>query len=263
MSETEPITVLLADDQALLRTGFQMVIDSQPDLQVIAQAGTGAEAIAATLRYRPRVVLMDIRMPSGDGIQATREILGLPAGPDGYRPKIIVLTTFDTDDYALRALQAGASGFLLKDTQPEVLLDAIRTVVRGGAVIAPTTTRRLLDAGGLSGGGPAQAEAPTGSSGAASQTGAQIAGVSGSGAADETAEDAETVRLREAVGTLTERELDVFKQIATGRSNKEIADALSVSEATVKTHVGRVFSKLGARDRVQAVVFAYRAGIAG
>ncbi|WP_028463959.1 response regulator [Nesterenkonia alba] len=220
------ISVLLADDQALLRAGFAMVIDSQPDLAVCAQAGTGGEAVDLARTHRPDVVLMDIRMPQMDGLEATAAITADPA-LSGTR--VIVLTTFDTDEYALQALRAGASGFLLKDVQPEVLLDSLRTVVTGGAVIAPTTTRRLLDTTLL-----------------------------GSGAQrSPTAEQQATLDL------LTTREREILTEMATGDSNTEIAARLYLSEATVKTHVGQVLAKLGVRDRVGAVVFAYEAGVVG
>ncbi|HIW99028.1 MAG TPA: response regulator transcription factor [Candidatus Nesterenkonia stercoripullorum] len=215
--------VLLADDQTLLRAGFAMVIDSQPDMDVVAQAGDGQEALAAVQAHAPDVVLMDIRMPRMDGLEATRRIAGDPAFS---RTKIIVLTTFDTDEYALEALRSGASGFLLKDVQPEVLLDAIRTVTVGGAVVAPTTTRRLLDATLLSG---TTAKTPT-------------------------------ARQQEYLDRLTNREREVLQEMATGDSNTEIAQRLYLSEATVKTHVGQVLAKLEVRDRVQAVVFAYETG---
>ncbi|WP_198144687.1 response regulator [Nesterenkonia jeotgali] len=224
MTGPEPITVLLADDQALLRAGFAMVIDSQPDLKVVEQAGNGQDAVAAAGAHRPDVVLMDIRMPIMDGLEATRRITEDPALS---KTRVIVLTTFDTDEYALQALRAGASGFLLKDVLPESLLEAIRTVTAGGAVIAPTTTRRLLDATLRE---PHHRRSP----------------------------DAEQ-QLR--LDRLTNREREILLELATGDSNTEIAHRLFVSEATVKTHVGQVLAKLEVRDRVQAVVFAYETGL--
>ena len=225
------ISVLLADDQALLRAGFAMVIDSQPDMAVAAQAGDGAEALGlvrdlTAAGQRPDVVLMDIRMPEVDGLAATAAITEDPALAD---TRVIVLTTFDTDEYALQALRSGAAGFLLKDVQPEVLLDSIRTVVTGGAVVAPTTTRRLLDSTVL---GQGRRPHPT---------------------------DDQQKRL----DLLTAREREILAEMATGDSNTEIAARLFLSEATVKTHVGQVLAKLGCRDRVQAVVFAYDSGIVG
>lgn len=219
-------SVLLADDQALLRAGFAMVIDSQPDLHVVDQAGDGAQALAGVRAHAPDVVLMDIRMPAMDGLEATAVIT---ADPELQHTKVIVLTTFDTDEYALQALRSGAAGFLLKDVQPEVLLDSIRTVITGGAVVAPTTTRRLLDSTLLSGTAPRVA----------------------------------SVEQQKRLDSLTNRERQMLQEMATGDSNTEIAARLFVSEATVKTHVGQVLAKLGVRDRVQAVVFAYEAGVVG
>jgi DNA-binding NarL/FixJ family response regulator len=220
----DPIRVALVDDQQLVRSGFRMLIDSQPDLQVVAEAGNGREALASPAVARADVVLMDVRMPELDGVAATGALLG---NRDGDGPRVIVLTTFDLDEYALAAIQAGASGFLLKDTQPEELLEAIRTVHRGDAVIAPSTTRRLLDHV------VPLLRAPS----------AQVAGKV------------------EAVESLSPREREVFGLLAQGRSNLEIAADLYLSEATVKTHVGRILAKLGARDRVQAVVIAYETGV--
>lgn len=212
------IRVALVDDQALFRTGLRMLIESQEDLSVVGEAGDGAEAIGLVGAEKPDVVLMDIRMPVLDGIEATRSIL---AGPDP-RPRVIVLTTFDLDEAAARALRAGASGFLLKDAAPEFLLAAIRTVHAGSAVIAPAATRQLFEQFG------------TGRS--------------------SSAPPAEFERL-------TERERGIFLLAARGLSNAEIAAGEYVSEATVKTHVSRVLSKLGLRDRVQLVIYAYENGL--
>lgn len=222
--DQRPISILLADDQALLRAGFAMVIDSQPDLRVVDQAGNGQDALTATAVHHPDVVLMDVRMPIMDGLEATRRITEDPALA---QTRVIVLTTFDTDEYALEALRAGASGFLLKDVKPETLLDSIRTVTTGGAVIAPTTTRRLLDA------------------------------TLGQGARRRSPDATQQERL----SRLTKREHGILLELATGDSNTEIAARLFVSEATVKTHVGQVLAKLEVRDRVQAVVFAYESGL--
>ncbi|WP_196841883.1 response regulator [Arthrobacter sp. CAN_A1] len=228
------IRVALVDDQRLVRSGFTMLINSQPDLRVVCEAGNGTEAVAALQATSADVVLMDVRMPGMDGIEATRRILAAAAAtsapskhPGSSGPKIIVLTTFDLDEYALAAIQAGASGFLLKDAPPEELLEAIRTVYRGDAVIAPSTTRRLLDhvAPMLRRSSPA------------------------------TGVNAESVK------SLTTREREVFRLIALGLSNPEIAGKLYLSEATVKTHVGHILAKLQARDRVQAVLIAYETGI--
>jgi DNA-binding NarL/FixJ family response regulator len=223
-----PVRVLLAEDQILIRDSFKLLIDATPGLTTVGEAGTGAEAVLLARRHRPDVILMDVRMPDMDGIEATERLLGR-AGAAGAAvgPKVVVLTTFDLDEYALAAIQAGASGFLLKDAPPEELLAAIRTVHRGDAVIAPSTTRRLLDhvAPLLRAPGP--------------DTGRHVA----------------------AVESLTPREREVFTLIAQGLSNPEIAAQLYLSEATVKTHVGHILGKLGARDRVQAVVIAYEAGL--
>ncbi|PYG99047.1 DNA-binding response regulator [Arthrobacter stackebrandtii] len=221
----------LVDDQQLVRSGFGMLINSQPDLEVVLQAGNGIEALAGLAATAADVVLMDVRMPGMDGLETTRRLMertkAAPSGSWLSELKIVVLTTFDLDEYALAAIQAGASGFLLKDAPPEELLGAIRTVFAGDAVIAPSTTRRLLDhvAPMLSAPSPAN--------------------------------DANAA----AVASLTAREHEVFVLIANGLSNPEIAAQLFVSEATVKTHVGHILAKLNARDRVQVVVIAYETGI--
>ncbi|WP_309075610.1 response regulator transcription factor [Paenarthrobacter sp.] len=226
-----PIRVALVDDQQLVRSGFGMLINSQPDLEVVAEAGNGIEAVQALRATAADVVLMDVRMPGMDGIEATRRILeqagAQPSGSQRADVKIVVLTTFDLDEYALAAIQAGASGFLLKDAPPEELLEAIRTVYRGDAVIAPSTTRRLLD---------------------------HVAPL----LRTQTPEQSEHAA---AVERLTAREREVFQLIAQGQSNPEIAAGLFLSEATVKTHVGHILAKLGARDRVQVVVIAYETGV--
>jgi DNA-binding NarL/FixJ family response regulator len=216
------IGVLLADDQELMRMGFRMVVDSQSDMEVVAEAGDGLAAIDAVRRLRPDVVLMDVRMPVLDGVEATRLI----CEADG-EVRVIILTTFDLDEYVYAGLRAGASGFLLKDAQPADLLSAIRSVAAGDAVVAPRVTRRLLSA--FSHRLPAAGRADP----------------------DEAARVAE----------LTAREREVLQLIAGGLSNVEIAQRLVVSEATVKTHVGRVLAKLELRDRVQIVVFAYETGL--
>jgi DNA-binding NarL/FixJ family response regulator len=228
---SDVIRVALVDDQRLVRSGFGMLINSQPDLEVVVEAGNGIEAIQALNATVADVVLMDVRMPGMDGIEATARLLEqaatAPAGSRRADIKIVVLTTFDLDEYALAAIQAGASGFLLKDAPPEELLNAIRTVHRGDAVVAPSTTRRLLDhvAPLLRAQGPEQA------------------------------------RHSAAVERLTAREREVFELIAQGQSNPEIAAGLYLSEATVKTHVGHILAKLSARDRVQIVVIAYETGV--
>jgi DNA-binding NarL/FixJ family response regulator len=212
------IRVFLVDDQALVRAGFAMVIAAQDDMRVVGEAGDGAEALARLATTPADVVLMDIRMPRMDGVETTRQLLSRSEPT----PKVIVLTTFDLDEYAFAALRAGASGFLLKDAAPDDLLSAIRAVHDGDAVIAPSTTRRLLDhvAATL----PAPPSAGDGS---------------------------------DPLALLTEREREVLLEMVRGASNAEIGERLFLSEGTVKTHVGRILSKLDLRDRVQAVVWAY------
>ncbi|MEU4808873.1 response regulator transcription factor [Nocardia fluminea] len=213
-----PISVLVVDDQELMRMGLKMVLGAHPDLQVIGEAGNGDEAVRRASELRPDVVLMDVRMPVVDGVSATARIV---AAGEGVR--VLVMTTFDLDEHALGALRAGASGFLLKDTPPEDLVSAIRSVAAGDAVVSPKVTKRLLDR--------------------------------------LVAEDPTSLRDPKILDVLTAREREVLEQIAAGRSNGEIAAALFLSEATVKTHVGRVLTKLGLRDRVQAVVLAYETGL--
>ena len=289
--ESGPLRIVLVDDQALVRAGFAMVIDSQPDLTVVGQAGDGAAGLDIVGQDEPDVVLMDVRMPRIDGIEATQRILALADDGAIRPPKTIVLTTFDDDDYALRALRAGASGFLLKDTLPEVLLESIRTVVDGGAVIAPTTTKRLLEtrllphlgagdpphsapqsvasetdatsAGGVAPTLPGDGESASseGSASALSEPGMQSNGsADASRRAGASRLDAADMRRLES---LTQRETEVLVLIATGLSNTEIGERLFLAQPTVKTHVGRILMKLEARDRVQAVVFAYEAGLVG
>ena len=228
-----PIRVALVDDQQLVRAGFRMVIDSQPDLQVVAEAGDGEEAVRLLSRraapgQQVDVVLMDVRMPRLDGLAATARLTAAAAAGITV-PRVIVLTTFDLDEYVLAAIRAGASGFLLKDALPEEMLAAIRTVHAGDAVIAPSSTRRLLEH-------LMTTLPPAPASGERSP--AQV-----------------------GVDRLTDREREVLVLIAHGRSNTEIGQDLFVAEATVKTHVGRILAKLGARDRVQAVVVAYDTGL--
>jgi DNA-binding NarL/FixJ family response regulator len=229
------IAVVLVDDQALVRSGFAMLVGSQPDLRVVGEASDGLEAIALLDRVTADVVLMDVRMPRLDGVEATRRIVAAHPG----RPRIVVLTTFDLDEYAFAALRAGASGFLLKDALPEDLLRAIRTVHAGDAVVAPSTTRRLI-AHYLR----ATPPAPSGATGT-----------------DPLGQLHPMDDVTKAIETLTEREREVWLAIARGLTNGEIAAELGISEATVKTHVGNVLAKTGSRDRVALVLLAYERGL--
>jgi DNA-binding NarL/FixJ family response regulator len=218
------LRVVVADDQALVRAGFCGIVDATDGFTVVGEASTGAEAVAAARRARPDVVLMDVRMPVMDGIEATRQITG-PGGADGAR--VLILTTFDLDEYVYAALRAGASGFLLKSTQPGDLLSAIAVVAAGDALLAPSVTRRLVaEFVRSSAPPPPPAGRPDG-----------------------------------ALAAITAREREVLALIASGLSNTEIADRLSISPATAKTHVGHLLAKLNARDRVHLVILAYQAGI--
>jgi DNA-binding NarL/FixJ family response regulator len=213
------LRVLIVDDQALVRTGFRMILEAEQDIDVVGEAGDGVEAVAEARRLTPDVVLMDVRMPELDGIEATRRLLD--NGASGT--KVVMLTTFDMDEYVYDALCAGASGFLLKDVPPEQLIDGIRAVANGDSLLAPSVTRRLIEEFVRS--GPALTELPAG------------------------------------LVELTARELEVLKAMARGSSNAEIAMELVISETTVKTHVAHVLMKLNLRDRVQAVVLAYESGL--
>jgi DNA-binding NarL/FixJ family response regulator len=213
---TAVIRVLIADDQELVRTGFRLILGAEPDLEVVGEAPNGVDAVTMTLQLKPDVVLMDVRMPEMDGIEATRRIMANQSAPP---TRVLMLTTFDLDEFVFGALQAGASGFLLKDLAASQVVNAVRTVSSGDALLAPSITRRLI---------AEFAAPPTGTPG---------------------------------LDHLTPRELDVFKLVARGMSNAEIASALFVGESTVKTHVARLLMKLGARDRVQLVVLAYEAGV--
>ncbi|WP_060885941.1 response regulator [Streptomyces caniscabiei] len=213
-------TVLVVDDQHLQRLGFRMLLEAQPDMTVVGEAAGGGEAVRMAAELRPDVVLMDVRMPGMDGIEATRRIVGT-----GGRSKVLVLTTFDLDEYAYEALRAGASGFFLKDARPDELVVGIRAVAAGGSVVSPSVTHRLIDT--------FTRHAP-----------------GGHGSEQE-----------RRLADLTAREREVLGGIASGWTNAEIAERLHLAESTVKSHVSRVLAKIGARDRVQAVIFAYDAGL--
>ncbi len=213
------ITVLLADDQAMVRAGFHMVLDAEPDIEVIGEAENGVSALEATRRLHPDVVLMDIQMPVMDGLEATRRLSGPESDVD---TRVLILTTFDRDQYIFEALRAGASGFLLKNAPPEDLISAIHIVADGDALLAPSITRRIVE---------------------------EFAALPPAPKPDA------------KLGTLTQRESEVLLHVAQGMSNAEIASTLIVGEATVKTHVSNVFAKLDLRDRVQAVVYAYESGL--
>jgi DNA-binding NarL/FixJ family response regulator/class 3 adenylate cyclase len=222
LQEPEPsgVRIVIVDDQALVRAGFRMILEAEEDIEVVGEAADGREAVAEVLRLRPDVVLMDVRMPEVDGIEATRRLLG----SDGVSAKVVMLTTFDMDEYVYEALRAGASGFLLKDVPPEQLVAGIRAVASGDALLAPSVTRRVIE--------------------------------------EFVRRPPESVRTPPAaLAELTAREAEILQLIARGLSNAEIAKELVVSETTVKTHVAHVLMKLGLRDRVQAVVFAYEAGV--
>jgi DNA-binding NarL/FixJ family response regulator len=216
---TEPLRVVIADDQALMRTGFRMILTAD-GIDVVADAANGAAAVDAVRRTRPDVVLMDVRMPEMDGLEATRRIL---SGTDPQAPRVIILTTFDLDRYVYAALSAGASGFLLKDVSPEHLVAAVRLVRSGDALLAPAITRRLIER--------------------------------------YASRDSQTATLHRDLSTLTPRELEVLRLLARGLSNAELAASLQLGDATVKTHVARILSKLRLRDRAQAIVVAYETGL--
>lgn len=274
---TQPIRVMLVDDQRLVRGGLSMLVNSQPDLQVVMEADDGLAAIDVFDRMvsegqAPQIILMDVRMPHCDGLEAARRILerdGEREVSEDERVRIIMLTTFDIDEYVYSAVRAGASGFLLKDTPPEQLLEAIRTVHRGDAVIAPSATRRLLEQmiPVLDSPAPAAPAAPVAPGADSAQTTIPAAGSELPKATFIPAEHAsfgpvQDYPHRELIEQLSPREFEVLGLIARGLSNAEITRELVLSEATVKTHVSHVLAKLGARDRVQAVIMAYEAGIA-
>ena len=273
----QPIRVMLVDDQRLVRGGLSMLVNSQPDLQVVMEADDGLAAIDVFDRMvsegqAPQVILMDVRMPHCDGLEAARRILerdGEREVSEDERVRIIMLTTFDIDEYVYSAVRAGASGFLLKDTPPEQLLEAIRTVHRGDAVIAPSATRRLLEnmipvLDSPAPVVPATPAAPVADSAQATPpaAGSELPKATFIPADSASFEPVQDYPHRELIEQLSPREFEVLGLIARGLSNAEITRELVLSEATVKTHVSHVLAKLGARDRVQAVIMAYEAGIA-
>ena len=241
------ISVAVADDQALVRVGFWGIIAATPGFSVVGEAASGAEAVAVARAAKPDVILMDVRMPVLDGIEATRQIT---ASPQSSGVRVIILTTFDLDEYVFAALRAGASGFLLKDTLPADLLTAIRIVAAGEALLAPSVTRRLISEFART---PAPARGPAAAAGAGGMVSPSSARTSPAPPATATDRVAQL---------LTERECEVLRLIATGMSNAEIAGRLCISPATAKTHVAHLLTKLDARDRVQLVIIAYQAGLA-
>ena len=271
---TQPIRVMLVDDQRLVRGGLSMLVNSQPDLQVVMEADDGLAAIDVFDRMvsegqEPQVILMDVRMPHCDGLEAARRILerdGEREVSEDERVRIIMLTTFDIDEYVYSAVRAGASGFLLKDTPPEQLLEAIRTVHRGDAVIAPSATRRLLEQMIPVLDSPAPVVPAVPAVGSVPVTppaaGSELPKATFIPAEHASFEPVQDYPHRELIEQLSPREFEVLGFIARGLSNAEITRELVLSEATVKTHVSHVLAKLGARDRVQAVIMAYEAGIA-
>ena len=231
MENNGVIRVAIADDQELVRAGFTMVINSQKDMQVVAQAANGNEIVDVASKENPDVILMDVRMPNMDGLEATRKILQEDANSNTH---IIILTTFDLDEYVMAAIHTGASGFLLKDTEPETLLNSIRTVYQGNAIIAPTATKRLIES---------MISKPNDEE----KSKEEIA----------TKNEQSANTYNSCLNDLTDREREVLVEIAHGLSNQEIANKLFISLPTVKTHVAHILGKINARDRVQAVVFAY------
>ncbi|RIY23548.1 DNA-binding response regulator [Bifidobacteriaceae bacterium NR021] len=245
MENNEVIRVAIADDQELVRAGFAMVINSQQDMHVVSQASNGSQIVELSKSQNPDIILMDVRMPIMDGLEATRKILQQKTNEN---TRIIILTTFDLDEYVMAAIHAGASGFLLKDTEPETLLNSIRTVYQGNAIIAPTATKRLIEN--------------------MIQQGKVATNIKANSVASYAAQASSTAQGTQScaygisvIPELTDREREVLVEIAHGLSNQEIADKLFISLPTVKTHVAHILGKIDARDRVQAVVFAYENGL--
>lgn len=281
---TGAIRVLLVDDQELLRAGFRIILGAQPGIEVVGEAGSGAEAIAAAAALAPDVICMDVQMPGMNGLDATRAITGDPS----IAAAVLILTTFDRDDYLFEALAAGASGFLLKNSSPEQLIEAVRVVASGEALLSPTVTKRVIARFGATAGRMPQPSSPATSglsaapgttpshasatqsdrparhnnANASGNADASDHGSAGAGSPDAARHGGPNDAERAAYALLTERERDVFALLADGLSNQEIASKLYVGEATVKTHVSSIFAKLGVRDRIQAIVWAFRSGYA-
>ncbi|MFU0569060.1 response regulator [Gardnerella vaginalis] len=251
MENNGVIRVAIADDQELVRAGFAMVINSQQDMHVVSQASNGSQIVELSKGQNPDIILMDVRMPVMDGLEATRKILQQRTNEN---TKIIILTTFDLDEYVMAAIHAGASGFLLKDTEPETLLNSIRTVYQGNAIIAPTATKRLIENMIQQGKVATNSKANSVASYAAKASSAAQTNTT-------TQETQSCAYTNSAITELTDREREVLVEIAHGLSNQEIADKLFISLPTVKTHVAHILGKIDARDRVQAVVFAYENGL--
>ena len=251
MENNEVIRVAIADDQELVRAGFAMVINSQQDMHVVSQASNGSQIVELSKSQNPDIILMDVRMPIMDGLEATRKILQQKTNEN---TRIIILTTFDLDEYVMAAIHAGASGFLLKDTEPETLLNSIRTVYQGNAIIAPTATKRLIE------NMIQQGKVATNTK--ANSVASYAAQANSAAQASSTAQGTQSCAYGiSVIPELTDREREVLVEIAHGLSNQEIADKLFISLPTVKTHVAHILGKIDARDRVQAVVFAYENGL--
>jgi DNA-binding NarL/FixJ family response regulator len=255
------ISVAVADDQALVRVGFCGIIAATDGLTVVGQAANGAEAVEVARLAKPDIMLMDVRMPVLDGIEATRRITSAPESPKSAGVRVIILTTFDLDEYVFGALRAGASGFLLKDTLPEDLITAIRVVAAGEALLAPSVTRRLISEFARTQPPGAPGSTAPGLPAFAPSAGARACGARASGAATAIPPAGPPTADR-ITGLLTDRECEVLRLVAAGMSNGEIADHLGISPATAKTHVAHLLTKLDARDRVQLVIIAYQSGLA-
>ncbi|GAB3127030.1 response regulator transcription factor [Glaciibacter psychrotolerans] len=249
-----PIRVLLVDDQALVRAGFRTILESEPGIEVVGEAGDGQAGIDAARALNPDVICMDVQMPGVDGLTATREIVA----DSGIRSAVLVLTTFNREDYLFEALAHGASGFLLKNATPEALIEAVQVLARGDALLAPDVTRRVIEKfSGVHGAGPHPPAAPASATAPAPAPAPNTAPVESVATVDSAPADSAA----QALAELTDREAEVLNLLALGLANAEIAGRLYLGEATVKTHVSKVLLKLGLRDRVQAVVFAYEHGV--